>query len=39
MLDYILISPLERQRLGITLINRPTITSHHKITREGAYNI
>lgn len=39
MLDYILLSPLERARLHIELIPRKFLCSSERIAREGGFNI
>lgn len=39
ILDYMLLSPLERNRLHITLLPRKAMSSSHRIGREGGFNI
>ncbi|EGR32330.1 hypothetical protein IMG5_087930 [Ichthyophthirius multifiliis] len=39
MLDYILLSPQERQRLHITLYQKQVLCSGERISREGGFNI
>ena len=39
MLNYVLLSPLERKRLHIELLPRNVLCSSQRIAREGGYNM